>query len=160
MPIICKYLFYVDIVTHFPIDYMHALCLNIFKHFLTYWFSSKYSTQPFSLYIKKNIIEKHYLQLKFPYFKNRAPRKLEDFDDWKAVELRSYLTIVTIINIRDFFLFAVPVILWEQLSTLRYNHLRLLVDAVWMLMFSFSASQLLEAKNKVILTYLTINNLS
>jgi hypothetical protein len=67
---------------------MHAICLNIFKHFLIYWFTNKYSEYSFSLYHKKEEIEKHFFQLKFPYFKNRPPKKLEAFDDWKAIELR------------------------------------------------------------------------
>ena len=67
---------------------MHAVCLNIFKHFLTYWLTPQYAKQSFSIYHKRKEIQKHYLSLKFPYFKTRPPRKLKDFDNWKATELR------------------------------------------------------------------------
>ena len=67
---------------------MHAVCLNIFKHFLSYWFNSQYVKTSFSLYHQRKEVQKHYLSLKFPYFKTRPPRKLKNFDDWKAIELR------------------------------------------------------------------------
>jgi len=88
VPIITKYLPYVDIIKNFGFDYMHGICLNIFKHFATYWFTEKWSSYNFSLFQKKDEIEQNYLQLKFPYFKTRKPRRLEDFDDWKAIEYR------------------------------------------------------------------------
>jgi len=40
------------------------------------------------LYGKRTDLERQYMRYKFPHFKDRKPRKLEDFDDWKAVELR------------------------------------------------------------------------
>lgn len=91
--ILVNQLFYLDLIVHFSIDYMHAICLNIFKHFLIYWFTNKYSSYSFSLFRHLKDIEKHYLNLKFPYFKSRPPRKLEDFDNWKAIELRLYFLI-------------------------------------------------------------------
>ena len=41
-------------------------------------------------------------------------------------------------------------ILWKQFSSELYDHTRLLIDAVWILMFSFSEKQLQIAKTKVI----------
>ena len=73
---------------HFGVDYMHGICLNICKHFMSYWFSEKYNSHTFSLYQKKAEIQKHLNEFKFPHFKTRRPRNLDDFEDWKAVEFR------------------------------------------------------------------------
>jgi len=67
---------------------MHAVCLNIGKHFMTYWFSEKYNTKKFSLFHRKTEIERHLKKLKFPHYKTRKPRNLEEFEDWKAVEFQ------------------------------------------------------------------------
>ena len=150
LPVICKYLTYVDLVEHFTIDYMHALCLNIFLHFLLYWFTSKYSQYNFSLFSKKEEIEKHYLKFKFPYFNTRPARKLENFGDWKAIELRSDIVHCEVTIHRDFFLFVAPVLLWNQLPASLYSHMMLLVNSVWTLLLPFSREQLLDAKAKVI----------
>ena len=87
-PIIAKNLFYFDTINHFGIDYMHTVCLNVFKHFITYWFEEQYKENRFSLYLRKQKVEDHYKECTFPHFKTRKARKLEEFKDWKAIELR------------------------------------------------------------------------
>ena len=56
--------------------------------------------------------------------------------------------------IRDFFLFALPVVLWGILPINLYEHVLLLIDSISILMFSFSFSELNDAKSKVFYYYI------
>jgi hypothetical protein len=88
IPIFVELLDYFNIIDYVGIDYMHAVCLNVFGRLLTNLFLSRYSSEPFSLMEKREEIEKEYLKFKYPHFKKRKPRKLEAFNTWKAVEFR------------------------------------------------------------------------
>lgn len=76
---------------------MHALYLGVVLLFLNLWFNEKYNTNEFSLFQEKHKAEKMYLNMKIPHFKTRPPKKLENFTEWKAAELR-YLIMYSSFN--------------------------------------------------------------
>jgi len=61
------------------------VCFNIYS---TIRFSEIYAKEKFSYIEKKSLIERAFLSIKYPHFKSRGPRKLEDFNNWKAAEFR------------------------------------------------------------------------
>jgi len=50
-------------------------------------------------------------------------------------------------------MFAFPVVMWNILPQHLYDHMMLLIDAIWMLMFKFNSEELNDAKEKVFLKH-------
>lgn len=83
-------------VTQFPLDYMHAVCLGVTKKLLHTWENGKCNVR-----LRYRLI--HSLSKKLVAFSsfipsefNRKPRSLTDLSRWKATEFRSFFSLFRI----------------------------------------------------------------
>ncbi|CAH1099393.1 unnamed protein product [Psylliodes chrysocephalus] len=81
-------------VSMFPIDYMHCICLGVVRKMLFIWKSGNRSVR---LNEKYNLLEKKIKELGncWPIEFNRKPRSLQYLDYWKASELRQFILYVS-----------------------------------------------------------------
>ena len=112
----------VDIVDSFAVDYMHAVLLGVVRQFLRLWFGSEYSSAEFSVRKSVGGVNKRLTSIRPPHDIARTPRRLEDYDTWKASECRSWLLF-----------FSVPV-LSGILPAAFLDHWCLLVGAMFLLL--------------------------
>ncbi|XP_067214679.1 uncharacterized protein [Linepithema humile] len=81
-------------VSRFPLDYMHLVCLGVTKKLLQLWtngyHTSKLSGQKITQLSDKLIAISKWIPKEFP----RKPRSLDDLPRWKATELRLFLLYV------------------------------------------------------------------
>ena len=79
-------------VTRVPLDYMHAVCLGVFKRFLTFLKQGPRSGCRLSSNQLNQISNRLYgLRGQLPREFARSPRKLDELDRWKATEFRTCL---------------------------------------------------------------------
>lgn len=113
-----------DIVSGVTIDYMHCVLLGITKMLLALWTDNSYSAQPW--YLGSNVIKKleqRYLEIKPPNVITRTPRSmLKNLAHFKASELRAFLLY-----------YSLPC-LWGLLEEDYFQHLLLLVNAIFLLL--------------------------
>lgn len=101
----------VDIISLFPLDYMHLLCLGIMKRLLHIWAGGRYgrgklsTEQQCELSSRLKSFRSH-----LPSMFQRKPRGIEELDRWKATEYRTFL------------LYAGPVALKKLLPDKLYEH--------------------------------------
>lgn len=120
----------IGMVSDFPNDYMHSVCLGVTKKILNLWIGAQKST----LLVKLNAqsvstISKRLASLK-PYFPveiNRKPRKdpIHDLPRWKATEFRSFLVYVG------------PVVIKGIVDPSIYEHFLLLHCAITILLSEY-----------------------
>lgn len=82
----------IDMVQHFPIDYMHQVCLGVMKKLLITWIRGPRAQNRLSSGQIKQVSQK--LVSLAPYVPKefaRKPRGLEVVDRWKATEFRQFL---------------------------------------------------------------------
>ena len=109
----------INMITMFPIDYMHNICLGIMKKLLVMWTSlipHKISSGAKAAINLKLKYARKWVPLEFA----RKQRQLEEVDRWKAVEFRMFL------------LYIGPVVL-KELGAAQYRHFMLLSTAVMIL---------------------------
>lgn len=89
-------------VSQVPLDYMHLVCLGVFKRIMQFWYKGR---QNIGIPSTK-MIELTNLILKFkdyiPQEFARKPRKLSDIDRFKATELRQLLLYTGIVGFKNF----------------------------------------------------------
>ena len=113
-----------DVIAGVTIDYMHCVLLGITKMLLTLWTDKSYSSQPWYLGLDKvKILERRYLAIQPPNVITRTPRSLlKNLAHFKASELRAFLLF-----------YSLPC-LWTLLEEEYFQHLLLLVDALFLLL--------------------------
>lgn len=104
----------IGMVSQFPLDYMHLVCLGVMKRFLLLWIKG-----PLHCRLGLRVIDdisQHLLNLKshIPSEFARKPRSLKEIDRWKATEFRQFL------------LYTGPVVLAEILHPNMYKNFLLL----------------------------------
>lgn len=111
----------VDMISLFPIDYMHSVCLGVMKRLIKCWLGGgtpncgRLSTHVIrSVDFLINRCRKH-LPRDFP----RKCRTLSDYKLWKASEFRQFL------------LYIGPVVLYHTMPPRMYDHFMLLSFAVY-----------------------------
>ena len=99
-----------DLVTSFPLDYMHLVCLGVMRRLLWLWIHGPRSTKLSQSQI--TIVSESLLSLQcyIPREFARKPRSLSEYKTWKATELRLFL------------LYSGPVVLKGILSNNLYEH--------------------------------------
>lgn len=104
----------VGLVSQFPNDYMHSVCLGVMRKLLNTWISGPLTVRLRSRNTK--LISEQLLSLKkyIPTEINRKPRELTELSRWKATELRTFL------------LYLGPVVLKNILPIALYEHYLLL----------------------------------
>jgi hypothetical protein len=114
-------------VSQFPLDFMHLVCLGVMRRLLKYWTSSPRTAKGCRLRpINISNISNKLLQFSplTPREFARKCRPLNYLDNWKATEFRQFL------------LFSGMVALKDQVSCAQYNHFLLLFVAIFCLVSS------------------------
>ncbi len=111
-----------DIVGDVPLDYMHLVCIGVFKKLLTVWVSGAFDHNRFT---KAAILAisayRIYIRTYIPREFVRKTRGMEDLPRWKCTELRLDLLYLCVVAYRPF------------LTAERYKHLLLLHVAIKLL---------------------------
>ena len=82
----------VNMVTDFPLDYMHLVCLGVVRRILFLWIhgprgETKLSQLQVTTISNKLVILRQHIPREFA----RKPRSLSEYKQWKATELRQFL---------------------------------------------------------------------
>ncbi|KAB0791928.1 hypothetical protein PPYR_12999 [Photinus pyralis] len=81
----------IGLVTEFPTDYMHNICLGVTRKLLNTWICGPLNVR-FSSHITKTVSNNlESLKLYIPSEFNRKPRSLSELNRWKATEFRTFL---------------------------------------------------------------------
>uniref|UniRef100_A0A1Y1K4M3 Transposase domain-containing protein n=1 Tax=Photinus pyralis TaxID=7054 RepID=A0A1Y1K4M3_PHOPY len=112
----------IDLITAFPLDYMHCVCLGVMRKLLFLWRDG-----PRTIKLKNcdlEILNNRLIQAShmWPSDFNRKPRSLSELERWKAIELRQFL------------LYLGPVLLKNLLPTHVYCNFSLLHFAITILL--------------------------
>lgn len=108
----------VGMVSQFPLDYMHLVCLGVVRRLLNIWLRG-----PLNFRVPANIAERmsaklvemrSYIPVEFA----RKPRSLRELDRWKATEFRQFL------------LYTGPVVLGTFLDRNMYSNFMLLFSGI------------------------------
>ncbi|KAL4710750.1 hypothetical protein ACJJTC_004395 [Scirpophaga incertulas] len=112
----------IGLVSSFPIDYMHSVCLGVMRKLLHSWVKpTKSEVKKVKMDSRKITIMNErlsYLRQFIPNDFNRKPRSVQDLDRWKATEFRTFL------------LYIGPVVMYRLLETSVYNHFLILHAAI------------------------------
>jgi hypothetical protein len=108
-------------VSQFPLDYMHLVCLGVMRRLVFFWCDGPLRTR-LSIRDRQEISD-HLVSLKKcqPLEFNRQPRSLSERSRWKATEWRQFL------------LYTGPVVLREVLPLEMYNNFMLLSASISLL---------------------------
>ena len=78
-------------VSSFPLDYMHLVCLGVMRRLLNLWIHGPRATKLSQLQVttisNKLAILRHHIPREF----SRKPRSLSEYKQWKATELQQFL---------------------------------------------------------------------
>lgn len=112
----------IGLVSQFPIDYMHCVCLGVMRKLLFIWRdgSRAYTFRKINIdKLNENISKmKSFWPIEF----NRKPRSLQELERWKATELRQFL------------LYVGPIVLKGVLSYKMYANFMLLKYSITILL--------------------------
>lgn len=118
-----------DMVSQFPIEYMHCVCLGVVKKLLNLWVEGGIDQAAFDVKMKQLIKS-------FPKEINRKGRSIHDLCRWKATEFRSFL------------LYSGPLILKGLLDGEKYDNFINLSSCIRILLSPRStAEQIMVVKN-------------
>jgi hypothetical protein len=115
----------IGLVTCFPTDYMHSVCLGVMRKLIHSWVKPTKgdvkhvkldSRSTKSLNDRLNHVRK-FIPVEF----NRKPRGVNEIDHWKATEYRTFL------------LYVGPIVLFKILKKNVYDHFMLLHSAIYIL---------------------------
>lgn len=113
----------IDMITCFPYDYMHLVCLGVMRRLLDLWISTtgplhcRISSSQASMVTDRLLALRNYIPSEFA----RRPRALVERCRWKATELRQFL------------LYTGPVVLRGVLQPQIYDNFMLLSVGVYIL---------------------------
>lgn len=113
----------IDMITCFPYDYMHLVCLGVMRRLLDLWISTtgpmhcRISSSQASMVSDRLLALRNYIPSEFA----RRPRALIERCRWKATELRQFL------------LYTGPVVLRRVLQPQIYDNFMLLSVGVYIL---------------------------
>ncbi|KAK0062244.1 transposase domain-containing protein [Biomphalaria pfeifferi] len=93
----------VNMVTQFPLDYMHMVCLGVMKRMLMYWVKSPVNKGIRFGHQTISEISRYLLRIRkfIPREFSRKPRSLLELDRWKATEFRLFLLYVGVVALKS-----------------------------------------------------------
>ncbi|RXN16691.1 interferon-inducible GTPase 5-like protein [Labeo rohita] len=108
-------------VSGFPLDYMHLVCLGVMRRLLYLWLKGPLASRLSGSQV--NILSEMLLKIRknVPVEFARRPRSLNEVGRWKAAEFRQFL------------LYTGPVLLKDVLHTAVYQHFLLMFVGVFIL---------------------------
>ncbi|KAL1022541.1 hypothetical protein UPYG_G00029060 [Umbra pygmaea] len=112
----------VGIVSQFPLDYMHLVCLGVTRKLLHLWLKGPLARRLAPTAVKEISSVLLTLRAHVPCEFNRKPRTMDEVERWKATEFRQFL------------LYTGPVSLKGLVSTALYNFFMLLSVAMTILL--------------------------
>lgn len=125
-----------DVVSDFPIDYMHSVCLGVTRKLLHSWTSGslhvRLSSQQVKLLSERILL----LRVSTPTEINRKPRELSELARWKATEFRTFL------------LYIGPVVLKGIVDIAIYEHFLLLSCAISILVSNTRITKIHDLANE------------
>lgn len=88
----------IGLISQFPADYMHSVCLGVVRKMLFIWRDSgrRYGIKVMQINEKIKCLSIHW-----PMEFNRKPRSLSDLENWKAIEFRQFLLYVGPVVLKD-----------------------------------------------------------
>ncbi len=112
----------IGMVSNFPLDYMHLVCLGIVRKLIALWFKGPLHCRVSSSTL--SAISDHLKRCRrsLPRSFSRKPRSLAEYRQWKATEFRQFL------------LYTGPVVLFQRLSRQQYKNFLVLSSAMRILL--------------------------
>lgn len=131
----------IGMVSQFPIDYMHLVCLGVVRRLLMLWMKGPLTTriggQKISAISSALITLKDYIPKEFA----RKPRPLTEVDRWKATEFRQFL------------LYSGPVALYDKLHEPVYQNFLLLHVGISILVNPLLCTELCDYANELLVMF-------
>ena len=111
----------IGMVTQFPLEYMHLVCLGVVKKLLTLWQRGPLQRRIGSRAVNEISEEMIGLRNFIPREFSRRPRSIKEVDRWKATEFRQFL------------LYTGPVVLRGKVESVLYKNFLILFVAMHIL---------------------------
>ena len=132
----------VQMVTQFPIDYMHLCCLGVTKKLIIFWMKGKNLAirQPsnvISAISSKLIALRPHIPSEFA----RKPRELTEIERWKATELRQFM------------MYSGPVVLKHNLPEEIFENFLLFSVGVFLLLSPNLSAPMIDFANRVLTAF-------
>uniref|UniRef100_A0A1Y1K7P0 DUF4806 domain-containing protein n=1 Tax=Photinus pyralis TaxID=7054 RepID=A0A1Y1K7P0_PHOPY len=108
----------IGLITSFPLDYMHLVCLGVMKKMIKLWMRGSLKFRWHSKKIETVSLKLENLKKFIPKEFCRKPRTLKEVDRWKATEFRQFL------------LYTGPIVLKDVLPQHYYDHFICLHSAI------------------------------
>ncbi|XP_057668135.1 uncharacterized protein LOC130901070 isoform X1 [Diorhabda carinulata] len=107
----------IDLISSFPIDYMHNICLGVVRKLLNTWIAGSLKVRLQHQRVK--MISERLLNLKnmIPVEFNRKPRSLNELNYWKATEYRMFLVYLGPLVLKD----IVDLAIYENFLALHFS---------------------------------------
>ena len=121
-----------NIINGTCIDYMHCILLAIVKMLMGLWIDFPSKEQPWSIRASIGLNNEKFIKIQPPSIISRLPRNLEDYNEWKASEYRSFLLF-----------YSLP-LLSGSLPKVYYDHFKNLVTGIFLLLKSLISQMELE----------------
>ena len=112
----------IGLVTRFPLDYMHLVCLGVTRKLVTLWQKGPLTTRLSPSVVSNTSTKLIDVRPHIPSEFNKKPRSLKESNRWKATEFRTFL------------LYTGPVCLKEHLARAMYENFMLLAVAMTILL--------------------------
>ena len=134
----------IGMVSSFPHDYMHLLCLGVVRRLLDSWIAPgpllcRLSSHQMQLISNELVGLRSFIPMDFA----RKPRQLSERLRWKATELRQFL------------LYTGPVVLRNVLSASVYNNFMLLSVAIFILASPSLSANLHDFAHTLLVSFVT-----
>lgn len=108
----------IGMVSNFPLDYMHLVCLGVMRRLIKFWVKGPLKTRQGPRIIQDMSACLLEIRNSMPCEFARKPRALTEFERWKATEFRQFLV------------YTGPVILYKRLPKALYKNFMLLSVAI------------------------------
>lgn len=112
----------IGMVSSFPLDYMHLVCLGIVRKLIALWFKGPLQCRISSSTLSAISDHLKLCRQSLPRSFSRKPRSLTEYNQWKATEFRQFL------------LYTGPVVLFQRLPRQQYKNFLVLSTAMRILL--------------------------